>query len=94
MDGEPLDSNKAKDLIRGILQGGKVAFTKHAREEMENDDISQVDVVNVMRGGLVENAEMEKGTWRYRIRTQFFYAVIAFRSEDELVVVTTWRLKR
>jgi hypothetical protein len=53
-----------------------------------------VDAVNVLRGGVVEPAEEERGTWRYRVRTANMTVVVAFRSKLDLVVVTAWRNKR
>jgi len=50
--------------------------------------------MNVLRmGRLFEPCEMSNGTWRYRIHTDRFCVVVAIRSEDSLVVVTTWRKK-
>jgi hypothetical protein len=92
MDGEPFDSTRAKQLIRNIINSGVVSLSSHALEEMKKDNLTTVDCTNVLRGGVVEPPEMEKGTWRYRVRTNRMYVVIAFRSETQLVVVTTWRL--
>ena len=58
---------------------------------MTKDDLSIVDCVNVLRAGVVEPAEYENGSWRYRVRTQRIYVVVAFRSEKQLVIVTAWR---
>ena len=90
---EPLAPATARMLIRSILESGSVGFTKHAREEMANDSLTEIDVVNVLRGGTVEPAELERGTWRYRVRTPRMYVVVAFRSEKMLSVVTAWRIK-
>jgi Domain of unknown function (DUF4258) len=92
MDGEPFDSTRAKQLIRKIIDSGTVNFSSHALEEMKKDNLTTVDCINVLRAGVVEPPELEKGTWRYRVRTNRIYVVIAFRSETQLVVVTTWRL--
>ena len=59
---------------------------------MAKDKLQDVDVVNVLRAGLPQPPEMEKGTWRYRFATQRIVVVIAFRSRTELRVVTAWRL--
>jgi hypothetical protein len=87
-----LDPTRVRQLIRNILNSGTVRFSKHALEEMARDGLSTVDCTNVLRGGSVEPAELISGTWRYRIRTNRIYVVVAFRSETELVVVTSWRL--
>lgn len=90
----PLDVTAAKRLIRQILEAGSVTPARHAVEEMVKDELSLVDCVNVLRGGVVEPPELEKGTWRYRVRTQRICVVIAFRSERELRIVTAWRIQR
>lgn len=60
---------------------------------MAKDGLTAVDCVNVLRGGVVGQAELERGAWRYRVTTQRIAVVIVFRSESVLVVVTTWRFK-
>lgn len=92
MDGEPFHPTRARQLIRRILTSGTVSFTKHALTEMAKDGLSAVDCINVLRGGVVEPAEFERGTWRYRVRTNRIYVVVAFRSELHLVVITVWRV--
>jgi len=91
---EPFGPADAKRLILAILVGGTVAFSKHAELEMADDNlgpIEKIDVINVLRGGVVEPGELEKGSWRYRVRTQRISVVVVFRTETALVVVTAWR---
>lgn len=91
---EPLEPERARRLIRGILEDGRVTFPGHSLEALADDDLSTVDSVNVLRAGTVEPAEFEKGCWRYRVRTRRMVVVIAFRSESEIRIVTAWREKR
>jgi hypothetical protein len=91
---EPLDPAAAKALIRRILETGTVTFSRHALDELRKDDLTTVDAVNALRGGVVAPGELERGTWRYRVRTARLVVVVAFRSETELVVVTGWRVGR
>ena len=91
---EPLDPAAAKALIGTILDAGTVAFSQHALEELDNDDLTTLDAVNALRGGVVSPGELERGTWRYRVRTARLVVVVAFRSETELVIVTGWRVGR
>jgi len=88
---EPLPPNDARRLCREVFDGGSVTISKHAREELARDRIEAQDVAAVLRGGIVEPAELERGTWRYRLRAGNVYVVVAFRSESELIVVTAWR---
>jgi hypothetical protein len=90
---EPLRSDAAHRLIRTILSSGTVRFSGHALTEMKKDGLTTIDCVNVLRGGVVEPAEFENRSWRYRVRTAKIYVVVAFRSEEALVVITAWRVK-
>ena len=82
------------------------AAGSHAREEMEKDKLTDLDAVNVLRGGVVREPEWENGSWRYRVDTQRMAFVISFDPEPdrvptddkelgevELVVVTGWRVR-
>jgi len=60
---------------------------------MDKDDFSLIDCINVLRGGRVEPGEFENGSWRHRILTQRIAVVIAISSDEELVIVTAWRIK-
>ena len=91
---EPLEPAAAKALIRAILDAGTVAFSRHALEELGKDDLTTVDGVNALRAGVVGPGELERGTWRYPVRTARLVVVVAFHSETELVVVTSWRVRR
>ncbi len=59
---EPLDPSEARALIRSIVSDGSVRFSRHALEEMEKDELSEVDVTNVLRGGAVDPVEFENGS--------------------------------
>lgn len=93
MKGEPFAPPAAKKRILAILASGSVAFSKHAEEELEKDGMNMVDASNILRGGVVEPGELERGSYRYRVRTPRMCVVVAFRSETELRVVTAWRIK-
>ena len=88
---EPFDPSEAKRRIRSILDTGVVVPSGHALEEMAKDSLTMVDCINVLRGGRVEPAEWERGSWRYRVRTARICVVVVFRSETELAIVTAWR---
>jgi hypothetical protein len=91
-DSTAFDLNAARKRISRLLRGGRLTYSRHAREEMKKDELTEVDVTNVLRGGhLTEPAENEKGTWRYRVHTNIIWVVVAFREETELVIVTVWR---
>jgi len=90
---DPLSPPDARKLIQAIVTSGRVIFTSHADRELTVDGVNRDQAFDVMKGGIVEPAEFERGSWRYRVRAQRIYLVVAFRSEQELVVVTGWRVK-
>lgn len=91
---EPLRADEVKRLASQILVMGTVSFSGHAEEAMANRGLSKVDVENVLRGGGGAEGEWENGSWRYRVYTQRITVVVAFRSEERLIVVTAWRNDR
>jgi hypothetical protein len=90
---EPLLPSQIKRLLVAILEIGTLSFTSHAYEEMANDDLTEVDVQNVLRGGVAGPGELRSGSYRYPVKTSRIAAVIAFRSEAWAVVITAWRFK-
>jgi len=99
----------ARRLIRRLLEEGYFVppgAGSHARKEMDKDGLSDVDAVNVLRGGIVREPEWENGSWRYRVETARIVFVVTFDpepdevpaagddlGEPELVIVTGWRLR-
>lgn len=91
-----LPEEQARKLAVQILREGSTVFTKHCRQAMEDDALLETDIVNTIAGGLItEPGEVSlRGGWRYRVRTRRITVVIEFRSDEEMVVVTTWRESR
>jgi hypothetical protein len=93
---QPPTAAEVRAVLRRILSSGSsaaVRFTQHALDPIAEDDLTTVDCVNVLKGGLVEEAEYEHGAWRHRVRTQRTCVVIEVLSDSEIVVVTAWRTK-
>jgi hypothetical protein len=61
---------------------------------MAKDKLTMQDVVNVLRAGVVEPSEFERGSWRHRAKTNRICVVVVLVSEREAVVVTAWRTRR
>ena len=78
----------------GMSVRGAVVFTDHALTELAKDGLTTVDATNALRGGVVEEAEWEHGTWRHQVRTLRTVVVVEFEDETEVVVVTAWRVDR
>lgn len=105
----PLKATDARKLIRRLLDEGVFIAPgagTHARREMDKDRLTDLDAVNVLRGGVVREAEWEHGSWRHRVETQRMVFVVTFDpepermpaedesvDETELVVVTGWRIR-
>lgn len=93
MDGDPLRPPRAREVIHHILNEGVVDVTGHAKKELKKDGLIIGDAINVLSGGIVEEAEWENGDWRYRVRTSRIVVVVALNSETKLTVITAWKLK-
>ena len=89
-----LDALEARKLLRRVFLNGSVVFSRHARQEMEDDDPNEPDVVNILRAGMISGSlDLERGTWRYRVETERTCAVVSFIDHSEVVLVTVWRKK-
>lgn len=91
---EPLKPPDAKALAREIVENGVVEVSRHAIEEMAEDDLQTADCLNLLRAGVYEPPDFANGEWRYRVHTSRICIVVAFASETRLRVVTAWRIKR
>jgi hypothetical protein len=92
-------AHDARRHLRLLLEAGATTWTPHATREMAKDGITIVDVVNVLRGGVVEEPEFENGAWRYRVRTQRILVVCQLEGDDnevpnEILVITAWRARK
>jgi hypothetical protein len=91
---ECLPPAAVKRTLLAALAAGEIRFAGHALTEMENDKITQDEALAVLRGGVVEPGELERGCWRYRVRATRTCVVVALRSQTAAVVVTAWRVRR
>jgi len=85
---------EARKLLREILVSGTLTYSGHAKREMAKDKLTSQDLVNVLRGGVVEPSELEHGSWRHRVKTNRICVVVVLVSEREAVVVTAWRIRQ
>ena len=94
-----LNRNQARKLITEIAvqDPGNIRFSKHALEELGKDNLTTGDVLNVIKSPaakIVDEPEMEHGSYRYRLMTNNIGVVLAFVSKTACVVVTAWRNKK
>lgn len=88
---EPVDARTLRQILQAALSGGEVRFSRHGLEEMAKDGLVEQDCLNVLRGGLWDGCDFERGTWRYRVRTPKIVVVVGLRAANTVVVVTAWR---
>ena len=90
---QPFRAIEARKLLRRILNNGVVTYAQpHAIDMIKDRKLSLLDCENVIRAGALQEAEWENGGWRHQVRTQKIVVVIEFLSEEEILVVTAWRL--
>jgi hypothetical protein len=94
-----LDRNQARKLITAIAAQApeSIRFSRHALEEMEKDNLTTGDVLNVIKSPaakIVDQPELENGSYRYRLKTNNIGVVLAFASKTVCIVVTAWRNKK
>jgi len=94
--GKRLDKNQARKRVSAIAREHpeNIRFSRHALEEMLNDDLITADILNVIKSPsskILSEAELENGSYRYRLETNNIMVIVSFDSEDSLVIVTAWR---
>lgn len=71
-----------------------IRYSKHALEELQNDNLTTSDVLNIIKSSdakILKEPDFEKGSYRYRLETKRITVVVAFDSPTSFVVVTAWR---
>jgi hypothetical protein len=100
---EPFDPAAAQGYLRAILDGpGMTVFTKRAKAEFLENDMTIVDAVNVLRGGRIVKGVPAASGWTYRAETARMSVEFSFRGQgrsaaaepDELVLLSVRRAKR
>ena len=81
-------------ILQCLAPDGIVVIGEHAEDELANDKMTALDCHAVLRGGWVEEPELVRNEWRYRVNTNLFVVVVTFRGEKKLRVVTAWRIKK
>ncbi len=89
---QPIRATEARKLLRQILNSGFVTYSQpHAIDRLKERALSTLDCENVLRAGVVDEAEWRDGGWRHHVRTQKIVVVIEFLSEEEILIGTAWR---
>jgi len=91
-DDEPLDENAARALALAIFAAGDVRISAHARARMALRGVSLDDIVRFVRSGSLVLVDFVGGAYRYEFSPRSGRsAVIAFESDTEIVIITTWK---
>ena len=100
---EPFDQATARGFILRILEGpGMTVFTRRAKAELLENDMTSADAVNVVRGGLITKGILGASGWSYRAQTRRMVVEFSFRGHvpgsaaepNELVLERGWRNHR
>lgn len=96
-----MSKTEALKLVRAIMsdENPQIVFTRHALEEMANDDLDQQDVWNILASDDIritdEPESSSGGNYKYRVKTNRFCVVVAFfRDATGMTVITVWKTKR
>ncbi len=91
-----LSRTEAKKHISKIMSQhpGNVRFSRHAIQELKNDDLTTTDALNVLKSHdakINQDGEWENGNYRYRLETSNLTVVVGFWNDGTgLNLVTAW----
>jgi hypothetical protein len=92
-----LSAADAQERIRGIAwNSGDVIFTAHAEQRMEERGISMPDVLEVLRGGYIDEVPIREfdGEWKCKITMRYQtgrtigVVTVIVDDRNELIIVT------
>jgi hypothetical protein len=91
-----LHKTEARKLAAEIVSNypNNIVFSRHALQELQADNLTTGDAWNILKSSdsrILDEGEFEKGSYRYRLETNFIMVVIAFQSNGQgLVIITAW----
>ena len=91
---DALEPREAHRLIRQAIGSGSTVISPHFVKRLTDRGLDMQDCINVLTSGTVDPPELEKGSWRYRVRTQHIEVIVTFRSATEIVLVSAWGRQR
>jgi hypothetical protein len=91
-----LNKTEARKLVTRIVNQVPVGIriSSHAEVQFVARNVSIDDALNVLKSSsarILKEGELEKGTYRYQVETKRMVIVVAFESEERLVIVSGWR---
>lgn len=91
-----LSRNEARKHTLKIMNTypGNVLVSRHATEELANDNLTTTDVLNVLKSPdarIHQDGDWKNGSYRYRIETSNLMVVVGFWKDGRgLNIVTAW----
>ena len=91
-----LSKNEARKQVTKIISKhpANIYFSSHALEELDNDDLTTADALNVLKSPnskIHKDGEFKNGSYRYRLETNNLMIVIAFQEAgDGISIITAW----
>ena len=94
-----LNKEQARKLLAKIMSDdGHISFTRHARDELKNDQLTTVDAMNVLASTdsrITDEPEFKNDIWRYRVKTNKICVVISFYEDHHgILVITVFKINR
>lgn len=95
MKADKMHRANAKKFIRSCLESGEFIIIPHAKDAMDDDRLTERDVINILLGGVVQEPEWESSEWRYHVKTQKMVPVVSlYERPNQVRVVTVWLMRR
>lgn len=90
-----LNKNQARKFLSELLRKSgvsKISLSTHCREELKNDNLTTVDLLNVLKAGFIKmDPEFENENYRYKVETDKIVVVISFVNKESIRCITAWR---
>ena len=77
-----VNRNQARKMVSEIVDNypGSIYFSNHSRKEMAKDDLTLIDIWNVLKSldsRIFDEGELKDNSYRYRLETNYLVVVIS-----------------
>jgi hypothetical protein len=94
---KPIKRRGLKALVQRLVGEGRLTISRHARDEMKDDDVTQVEILRVLKLGKREaqKDKLEGSEYRYAFRgwdaanERWIRVIVGVPPDDVAVVVVT-----
>jgi hypothetical protein len=94
---DPYNKRRALERIKKLWREGEFIILPHAKKEMANDDVTVLDVENIIRYGMITEVTQPRQLWRYRIEGSIVdrsKAACVIELDGRAILVTVFKIKR